>query len=85
MKALATIKGQALVTVAGKGLMGVPGVAARTFGAVHAEGLSVSTIFQASSESSIGFTLPEARGRARGSRACGGSSRTTSPPGSWTG
>ena len=59
MKALATIKGQALVTVAGKGLMGVPGVAARTFGAVHAEGLSVSTIFQASSESSIGFTLPE--------------------------
>jgi aspartokinase/homoserine dehydrogenase 1 len=60
VKALATIKGQALVTVAGKGLMGVPGVAARTFSAVHAEGLSVSTIFQASSESSIGFTLPEA-------------------------
>ncbi len=59
VKALATIKGQALVTVAGKGLMGVPGVAARTFGAVHAENLSVSTIFQASSESSIGFTLPE--------------------------
>jgi aspartokinase/homoserine dehydrogenase 1 len=59
VKALATIKGQALVTVAGKGLMGVPGVAARTFSAVHAEGLSVSTIFQASSESSIGFTLPE--------------------------
>jgi aspartokinase/homoserine dehydrogenase 1 len=60
VKALATIKGQALVTVAGKGLMGVPGVAARTFGALHAERLSVSTIFQASSESSIGFTLPEA-------------------------
>jgi bifunctional aspartokinase / homoserine dehydrogenase 1 len=59
VKALATIKGQALVTVAGKGMMGVPGIAARTFGAVHAEGLSVSTIFQASSESSIGFTLPE--------------------------
>ncbi|HEY5726841.1 MAG TPA: aspartate kinase, partial [Methylomirabilota bacterium] len=59
VKALATIKGQALVTVAGKGLMGVPGVAARTFGALHAERLSVSTIFQASSESSIGFTLPE--------------------------
>ena len=60
MKALATIKGQALVTVAGKGMVGVPGIAARTFDAVHAEGLSVSTIFQASSESSIGFTLPEA-------------------------
>src|SRR5437867_390979 len=59
VKALATIKGQALVTVAGKGMMGVPGIAARTFTAVHAESLSVSTIFQASSESSIGFTLPE--------------------------
>lgn len=59
VKALATIAGQALVTVAGKGMLGVPGIAARTFGAVHAEGLSVSTIFQASSESSIGFTLAE--------------------------
>jgi aspartokinase/homoserine dehydrogenase 1 len=59
VKALATIGGQALVTVAGKGMMGVPGIAARTFEAVHAAGLSVSTIFQASSESSIGFTLAE--------------------------
>jgi aspartokinase/homoserine dehydrogenase 1 len=57
VKALATIRGQALVTVAGKGMMGVPGIAARTFAAVHAAHLSVSTIFQASSESSIGFTL----------------------------
>ena len=58
VKALATIRGQALVTVAGKGLMGVPGVAARTFTAIHDAGLSVSTIFQSSSESSIGFTVP---------------------------
>jgi aspartokinase/homoserine dehydrogenase 1 len=58
VKALATIRGQSLVTVAGKGLMGVPGMAARTFEAIHAEGASVSTIFQSSSESSIGFTLP---------------------------
>ncbi len=58
VKALATIREQALVTVAGKGLMGVPGMASRTFGAIHAAGLSVSTIFQSSSESSIGFTLP---------------------------
>lgn len=60
VKAVATITGQALVTVAGKGMLGVPGIAARTFGAVHEAGLSVSTIFQASSESSIGFTLGEA-------------------------
>jgi aspartokinase/homoserine dehydrogenase 1 len=65
VKALATVAGQALVTVAGKGMLGVPGIAARTFAAVHAEGLSVSTIFQASSESSIGFTLADSEaGRA---------------------
>ena len=52
--------GQAIVTVAGKGMVGVHGIAARTFGAIEAEQLSVSTIFQASSESSIGFTLAEA-------------------------
>src|SRR5437899_2880493 len=60
VKGLAVESSQALITVAGKGMMGVPGIAARTFGALHGEGLSVSTIFQASSENSIGFTLPEA-------------------------
>ncbi len=59
VKALALVRGQAIVTVAGKGMIGVHGVAARTFGAIDVERLSVSTIFQASSESSIGFTLPE--------------------------
>lgn len=59
VKAIATVPGQALVTVAGKGMIGVHGIAARTFAAVDAERLSVSTIFQASSESSIGFTLPQ--------------------------
>ena len=66
VKALAIIRGQAVVTVAGKGMAGVHGIAARTFVAVDAERLSVSTIFQASSESSIGFTLPGVRGRSRG-------------------
>lgn len=59
VKALAIVRGQAVVTVAGKGMAGVHGIAARTFTAVNAERLSVSTIFQASSENSIGFTLPE--------------------------
>jgi bifunctional aspartokinase / homoserine dehydrogenase 1 len=59
VKALATVHKQAIVTVAGKGMVGVHGIAARTFAAVETERLSVSTIFQASSESSIGFTLPE--------------------------
>jgi aspartokinase/homoserine dehydrogenase 1 len=61
VKALATLPAQAVVTVAGKGMVGVHGIAARTFAAVDAEGLSVSTIFQASSESSIGFTIPESQ------------------------
>ena len=59
VKALAIVRGQAIITVAGKGMVGVPGIAARTFTAINQERLSVSTIFQASSESSIGFTLPE--------------------------
>ena len=59
VKALAIVHKQAIVTVAGKGMAGVHGIAARTFSAVESERLSVSTIFQASSESSIGFTLPE--------------------------
>lgn len=59
VKAIAIVRAQAVVTVAGKGMAGVHGIAARTFVAVDDERLSVSTIFQASSESSIGFTLPE--------------------------
>jgi aspartokinase/homoserine dehydrogenase 1 len=71
VKALAIVRNQAVVTVAGKGMAGVHGIAARTFGAVDAERLSVSTIFQASSESSIGFTVPEAEAT-RAVRAVGG-------------
>lgn len=59
VKSLAVLPAQAVITVAGRGMVGVPGIAARTFGSVSAEGLSVSTIFQASSESSIGFTVPD--------------------------
>ncbi len=61
VKAIALVRQQAVVTVAGKGMAGVHGIAARTFTAVDAERLSVSTIFQASSESSIGFTLPDSQ------------------------
>ena len=61
VKALATVRDQAVITVAGKGMAGVHGIAARTFAAVDAQRLSVSTIFQASSESSIGFTIPDSQ------------------------
>ena len=60
VKAIALLADQAVITVAGKGMAGVHGIAARAFAAVDAAELSVSTIFQASSESSIGFTLPAA-------------------------
>lgn len=40
-------------------MMGVPGIAARTFGAVARSQVSVLLISQASSEQSICFTIPE--------------------------
>lgn len=60
VKALTSATGQALVTVAGNGMLGVPGIAARTFAALHARRISVSLISQASSEHSICFAIPEA-------------------------
>jgi aspartokinase/homoserine dehydrogenase 1 len=58
VQAISAIPGQALLTVAGSGMLGVPGVAARTFAAVRREDISVSLISQASSEHSICFTVP---------------------------
>lgn len=60
VKALSAMRAQALVTIAGNGMLGVPGVAARAFGALEQAGISVSLITQASSEQSICFTVPEA-------------------------
>ncbi|MBC7896261.1 MAG: aspartate kinase, partial [Cytophagaceae bacterium] len=60
VKALSSIGQQALVTVSGNGMLGVPGIAARTFAAMHDAGVSVSLISQASSEHSICFSVPEA-------------------------
>ena len=59
VKALSAVSGQALITVAGRGLLGVPGVAARAFATLSARGMSVSLITQSSSEQSICFTVPE--------------------------
>ena len=59
VKALTVIRGLALVTVAGRGMMGVPGIAARTFAAAATQGANVLMISQASSEQSICFIVPE--------------------------
>src|SRR5438105_6976887 len=59
VKALSAIPKQALLTVTGSGMLGVPGIAARAFAAVHHEGISVPLLSQASSEQSICFSVPE--------------------------
>ena len=59
VKALTAAGGQALVTVTGNGMLGVPGIAARTFAALHSRRISVSLISQASSEHSICFSVPD--------------------------
>jgi aspartate kinase len=58
VKAITAIKGLSMVTVEGRGMMGVPGIAARTFAAVASQGASVLMISQASSEQSISFIIP---------------------------
>ncbi len=58
IKAVTIIRGLTMLTVEGRGMVGVPGVAARTFGAVARTHTSVSLITQASSEQSICFTVP---------------------------
>ncbi len=58
IKAVTAIHEQQLITIEGRGMLGVPGVAARAFGAVASTGTSVPLITQASSEQSICFAVP---------------------------
>ncbi|HEX5632958.1 MAG TPA: aspartate kinase, partial [Gemmatimonadales bacterium] len=59
VRAISGVTGQALVTVTGNGMIGVPGIAARTFEAMQRAGLSVTFITQSSSEHSLTFGVPE--------------------------
>ncbi len=58
VKAVTAIEGLSMVTVEGRGMLGVPGIAARTFAAVASQRASVLMISQASSEQSICFVIP---------------------------
>jgi aspartokinase/homoserine dehydrogenase 1 len=58
VKAVAAIQDLSMVTVEGRGMLGVPGIAARTLSAVANQGASVLMISQASSEQSICFFIP---------------------------
>ena len=62
--AISTIRDLSMITVEGRGMMGVPGIAARTFAAVARQGASVLMISQASSEQSICFVIPTPAARA---------------------
>ena len=77
VKALAIVQGQAIITVAGKGMVGVHESRARTFTAVDAERLSVSKSFRphlkAPSASRAGGQAP---------RGCTGGARRV-PRGNW--
>ncbi|MGQ9501311.1 MAG: aspartate kinase [Anaerolineae bacterium] len=58
VKAVTVIKGLSLIVIEGSGMLGVPGVAARAFGAVAKTGTNVLMISQSSSEQSICFVVP---------------------------
>jgi aspartate kinase len=58
MKAVTAIGSQSLISLEGNGMLGIPGIAARTFGAVARQGVNVLLISQASSEQSICFSVP---------------------------
>lgn len=61
IKAVTSIKNVSLLTVSGKGMMGVPGIAGRTFSATAEAGTSILMISQASSEQNFCFVVPQDR------------------------
>jgi aspartate kinase len=59
VKAISAIRDMTMITVSGRGMMGVPGIAARTFGSVADVDANVLMISQSSSEQSICFVVPD--------------------------
>lgn len=60
LKSVTAIRNVSMVTVEGRGMQGIPGVAGRTFMAVSRTGTSVLMISQSSSEQAIFFVIPDA-------------------------
>ncbi len=61
IRAIATIQDLQLVTLSGRGMLGVPGVAGRIFSAVATTGVSVPLIIESTSEQAICFPAPKER------------------------
>lgn len=62
VKAVTSIRNVAMVMLEGTGMVGVPGISARAFGALAAEQINVLMISQASSEQSICIVVRENEG-----------------------
>jgi len=60
VKGISAVRNLAVITLEGAGMIGVPGTAERTFGALHRVGVSVVMISQGSSEHSICCVVREA-------------------------
>jgi bifunctional aspartokinase / homoserine dehydrogenase 1 len=61
IRAITTIRGLQLITLSGRGMLGVPGVAGRIFSAVATTGVSVPLIIESTSEQAICFPAPKER------------------------
>lgn len=59
IKGISAVTDVAVVTVEGRGMVGVPGIAAQVFSTVAQEGVSVLMITQSSSEQNISFAIPQ--------------------------
>lgn len=66
VRGISSINNVALLTLSGSGLFGVPGISARLFGALAADGINIILITQGSSEHAISFAVkPDAADAAR--------------------
>jgi len=63
VKAVTSIRDVSLVTISGKGMQGMPGIAAKSFATVAAERANVLMISQASSENNICFVINASEAR----------------------
>lgn len=59
IKAVTVVRNVSLLTVGGRGMLGVPGIAGRAFMATAKAGASILMISQSSSEQAFCFTVPE--------------------------
>lgn len=59
IKAVTSVRKVSMLTVSGRGMLGVPGIAGRAFLATASAGANILMISQSSSEQSFCFTVPE--------------------------